>query len=442
MSRANLRVVLTATLLVGALGACARQGASGPLTYYRDVKPIIDAKCGSCHVAGGISPFALTTAADVVQYQSLIKADVASKKMPPWPPDDSCADYQGNRSLTDAESKTITTWIDAGAAVGDPSQQASSALSPPKSAGLSRVDFSLQMAAPYTPVLSPDEYRCFILDWPQTATKFVTGFGVHPGDARIVHHVIAFVATPDEVASFQALDDADPAPGYRCFGGPGGNSTKVAWLGAWAPGGLGSDFPSGTGVKVDPGSKIILQVHYNTLTQKPVPDQSRLDIEVEDSVAKQAFVMPFTNPDWVRNRTMNIAVNDPDAKYSFGVDITNYLSVLTKGVFQDMAPLTVYSAALHMHTRGSHAELSIDHGAAGSECLLKIPKWDFHWQGSYGFQQAKTMSPGDKLTLECHWDNSPRNQPVVNGVQEDSKALNWGETTEDEMCLGIIYVTQ
>ena len=45
------------------------------------------------------------------------------------------------------------------------------------------------------------------------------------------------------------------------------------------------------------------------------------------------------------------------------------------------------------------------------------------------------FNPGDKLYLECHWDNSGGNQT---GAPKDTL---WGEGTGDEMCLGVVYIT-
>ena len=53
-----------------------------------------------------------------------------------------------------------------------------------------------------------DEYRCFVLDWPETAVRYVSGFRGNPGRPSIVHHIIGFLAKPDEVASYEALVDA------------------------------------------------------------------------------------------------------------------------------------------------------------------------------------------------------------------------------------------
>ena len=49
---------------------------------------------------------------------------------------------------------------------------------------------------------------------------------------------------------------------------------------------------------------------------------------------------------------------------------------------------------------------------------------------------------GDELRLQCHFDNSAGNQPVVDGVPEEPRDIHWGEGTTDEMCLGMLQITR
>jgi hypothetical protein len=439
------RILFSRAALVSlvVLAACSGQHAAtmlpdgtSQITYYKDVQPIVDAKCTGCHYPEGIGPFALLTAEDVVSHAAMIRPAVSAKVMPPWPPDSACSSYLADRSLSDAQIKTITDWIDAGTPLGDQTTQVTA----PAPAGLSRVDYSMQMPEPFTPNQSPDDYRCFLLDWMPATTTYVTGLGVRPGDARIVHHAIAFIAPPSQVAKYQMLDANDAGPGWTCFGGSGlGNN--AAWLGAWAPGTLGSDFPAGTGVRVDAGSKIVLQVHYNTASIMPVPDQTTVDVKVDATVDKPAVVQPFTDPAWLKGG-MKIPANAADTMYDFSLDPSPYLALLTSNVLVANQPVTIHSSALHMHTRGTQIRGSIQHADSTEDCLVDIPSWNFNWQGSYGFSSPKTLNPGDKLYLQCHWNNTAANQPYVNGVQVVPTDVNWGETTEDEMCLEILYLTQ
>jgi len=418
-----------AALLAAAASACSGSSTPTGPTYYKDVKPLAMEKCVRCHTDGGIAPFVLDKYASAAEHKKAIKIAVADRTMPPWKPGPNCNEYTDDFSLTDAQIKVFTDWVDAGAQAGDEKDYVEPQIT---KRGLSRVDASARMPVAYTPQQSPDDYRCFLIDMPVTSTQYVTGFRANPGDPRIVHHVIAFYASPSNVAEFQQLDDREPGVGYTCFGGPGGNPTSGKWLGSWAPGGAGMDFAPGTGLKVEPGSKIVLQVHYNTSMQEPVPDQTSVDFKLDATVAKEAIVQRWTNVDWVRNRTMNIPAGMADVVHSFEFDPTTVFGFISNNVIPSGVPLTIYSSALHMHTRGVSARFDIRRGGdkAKTECMLDIPNWDFHWQGSYPFKTPKTFQPGDTLYLECHHDNAK-------GTTE----LNWGEGTGDEMCLGVFYVT-
>jgi len=399
------------------------------VTYYRDLKPLLESKCVNCHSDGGIAPFALTSLDAVVSHKAEIRVAVMNRVMPPWLAGKGCSDYQYDRSLSDDQINLVTSWVDKGAIAGNQADYVAPA-APTETGGLSRVDLNLKMPVAYTPQITPDDYRCFIVDWPETTTKFVSGFRANPGTQTIVHHVIAFLATPTNVAMYQKLDDADPAPGYTCFGGPGGGSGGQ-WIGSWAPGSGGSDFPPQTGIKILPGSKVILQVHYNTSVVAPQPDLTSLDFKLDDTVVKEAVQLPWTNYQWVTQKKMPIAAGDPDVMHNFTYDPTTVLSIASNGVLQNDLPITIYGAGIHMHTRGTHGRIDLLRANGDKECMLDVPRWDFHWQGGYTFTSQKTFNPGDKVYLECHWNNAA-------GTTE----LNWGEGTGDEMCLSGFYVTQ
>ena len=431
------------------LPACSSSNGDAPpangstLTFYRDVKPVIDAYCVGCHSEGNIGPFALTTPEQVVAHKDAIVTATAAREMPPWPPAAGCTEYTGDRSLAEAQIATLKGWVERGAAIGNP---ADFVALPDRRGGLSRVDRELRIPVPYTPLLRPDDYRCFLLDWPETSQKFITGFGVVPGNASIVHHVLAYAIPPAQLATYQGYDDADPGPGYTCFGGPrpaGDEGTDLPnQVAGWAPGVLGIEFAASTGIGVEPGSKIVVQMHYNTSESAPTPDQTAIRMKIDDAVDKPAYTFPFTNPSWVRQRTMHIAAGAPETIYSFAYDAGAAVSLRSGGAIPADKPFTIYSAALHMHLRGTHANLSLLRSTAANECLLDIPHWDFHWQGGYRFASPKTVNPGDQLRIECHWDNSAGSQPVIDGQRMPPRDLNWGEGTHDEMCISFLYATQ
>ena len=126
-----------------------------------------------------------------------------------------------------------------------------------------------------------------------------------------MHHTIVFVIGPDQVAEYQAFDEAEEGPGYECFGGPrpaggggqglGGAPSIPAQVGFWVPGAPATPFPEGTGIRIEPGSMLVVQMHYNTRTAAPVADQSLIEITTTDSVEREGFMVQVLDIGWVTN---------------------------------------------------------------------------------------------------------------------------------------------
>lgn len=411
-------------------GHPGNNGADATVFYYEHVKPIVDGKCVDCHSDGGIGPFALDTYEAVKAVAPLVQASVVNKVMPPYIYDPSCREPQFDPTLSDEQIQTISDWVDQGTAEGNPEAEgdALEIARPPAP------DFDTVLAMPvaYTPSKSPDDYRCFIVDWPHDARRFVTGFGVEPGQEAMVHHVIAFLAQPDFVDDAEALDAAEEGPGYTCFGGPGFDD--FYWLGSWAPGGLfARSYPEGTGLEIPPGSKVVVQIHYNTLSEEPKPDKTTVRFETATTVEKQAFWLPWANPTWLNGTAMRIRAGEADVMHRFMLDPTQFLS--------DGQSIDIWAGGLHMHMLGTSATTWIQRGDGTQDCLADIPRWDFNWQSGVSFDEPVKLRPGDRLALECHWDNTTENQPVVDGRRLTPEDRFWGEGTTDEMCLGVYYVT-
>ncbi|HAA58239.1 MAG TPA: hypothetical protein DCE42_25975, partial [Myxococcales bacterium] len=59
----------------------------------------------------------------------------------------------------------------------------------------------------------------------------------------------------------------------------------------------------------------------------------------------------------------------------------------------------------------------------------------------YHLKKPITIKAKDKLGISCTWNNTAANQPIVEGQKQDPKDVYWGDGTNDEMCLGVFYVT-
>lgn len=420
-----------------------------PVSYHKDIRSVVQQRCLGCHDKNGIGPFELTSYASIKTRQALIRDAIQKRRMPPWLADNTCNDYKNNFDLSDQERDMIIKWIDDGLVEGDPKDYKEPP--PPGQIGLPRVDVSLKMTKPYTPKSKPDDYRCFVLDWPHKTDKFLTGFQVKPGNPKLVHHIIAYLAYPNEASRYTKKDPN--GDGYRCYGVAGGPA-GIRWIGVWAPGVPGAPYPAGTGIRVPPGSKIILQAHYNVLTNQPAPDQSAVEFMLADSVKQQALFLPWANPSWFSRNGMKIPAGQSAVKHDFSIDLIatafplllqlakqNNMDISKiEKILKDLKSLTIHTAMLHMHLRGAAGQLYIER-ARTKNCMLNIPRWDFNWQLGFDLKKPITIRAGDSLGISCTFDNSAANQPVIDGVKQKPVDVFWGDGTNDEMCLGVLYVT-
>ena len=375
-------------------------GPGGTVTYYKDVLPVAQEHCTTCHYPGGIGPFSMLTYEDALPHAQVIAEYVKTGQMPPWKPADGCRTLRDTRKLSDAEIATFTSWVAQSSSAGN----ASDAPPPPAgSTGLSTISVSMKMPAPYTPPLGvTDHYQCFILDPKLTTNVDLVGYDVHPGIAAEVHHVLLY---PTRASDAQALDDASPDEvGWTCFGGPGTPSPHT--VGGWVPGSSAVRFPATTGIALTAGEVMVMQVHYNLNYVAPTADQTSVDLQYASApVSLHAQVTP------ILNASFSIAPGATDQA------VQAQLKLPKKA--------TVWGTMPHAHTNAQKMHVESDAG-----CMVDIPSWDFHWQQMYFFDEPMQLTPGQQLRLTCTYDNP------------GAKPLTWGENRSDEMCLNYFDVTQ
>ncbi len=384
------------------------------VTWHDDIAPIMAEHCVQCHSAGQIGPFPLDSYEAAAPLSTLISDAVASRTMPPFGVDatGSCNDFDGARLLTDAEIDLVVAW----AASESKEGRVAEAPVPASPIHLARQDRSLDMGIDYTPAIAPDDYRCFIVDPGIERDVFVTGYEVEPGEPKSVHHVILYTLdTPEAEAQAIAFDGQDETAGYTCFGSSLVDPLQSRPIAAWAPGTSATVFPEQTGVRINAGRKMVMQLHYwSPDTDNLLPDRTRVHLQVEETIPKEAFVY------LIADLSMELQAGVADLGHTFEQPLSGLglpLGVYVRGVFP------------HMHRRGRsmHAEILREPQEA---CLVDVPAWDFNWQQMYFFDQPLYLNPTDTLKISCRYDTSEDTTPVV-----------WGDGTEDEMCLLGVYVT-
>src|SRR5437870_12118386 len=93
--------------------------APGPVTFNRDIAPVIFKNCSPCHRPTQPGPFNLLAYADVKKRAEEIAKVTAERTMPPWLPDPGFGEFKEERRLSEADIRRIQTWVKTGVAEGN-----------------------------------------------------------------------------------------------------------------------------------------------------------------------------------------------------------------------------------------------------------------------------------------------------------------------------------
>ncbi len=416
----------------------------GP-TFHKDVEPILQKHCQTCHRSGGIAPFSLFTFKESRPMAGSMKDQTQRGLMPPWgavttsectPP----FGWKNDARLSPQELATLAAWVDNGTPEGDP-KDAPGPLSF-GSGSLPGVNAELAPATPYVTGGDRDQFRCFVLDPKLTTTRYVNGTFVVPGNPKVVHHAVVFTDPKGESRSLVGADGT-----YDCPGGP--RVTDAGVVAVWAPGALPVELPSNIGYPLAPSTLVVMQIHYHPGgAPAAAPDTTKLQLRFVDQKPEYylytAGIGNFPGP-MSGGDGLLPGPDDPASGPEFRIPANN------KGHTESMqwtVPKTIpqgvrlYGIMAHMHLVGVDMKVDLERANGDKACLMQEPHWDFGWQRFYAYDapidQLPPLAPGDKLHLRCTYDNTMGNAHLASELSAQHKTVGdvlLGEQTTDEMCV-------
>jgi hypothetical protein len=211
---------LAALVLSGLVATAASKGAvraqtRPPVTFNRDVAPILYGNCTTCHRPGESAPFSLLTYSDAKQRAGLIAAVTTSHLMPPWQPESAEGEFSGERRLDFAEIDLLRRWVEDGLQEGNPEDRPAV---PSFTNGwqLGVPDLVVSMPIPFgVPADGPDVFRNFVLPIPLNARRYVRALEFRPGNARVLHHARILLDDTSEVRRLAAKETVPGFPGME-----------------------------------------------------------------------------------------------------------------------------------------------------------------------------------------------------------------------------------
>ncbi len=441
---------------------------TGDSPSFKDViLPAMEANCASCHRTGevGAAHWKFDTAQDAHDVADGIGTVVKAGYMPPWPASDVGVPLAHSKRLDPKTRAAIVKWSTAGGPIDVPGStkvvvKKGPTPEPP------RKDITMRMPEGYAGSLSvPNDYRCFVLDPKITAPVYMTGFEVTPDQRAEIHHVQIFHQSAEQGAQSVAQSGQDGKPGFSCYSSPAGvgDNRGVGFTGqsglvaGWVPGQDPTIFPEHSGILMEPGDVLVLQMHYHYNTT-PTPDRTTVSVQTDavDSGVKNLRIVNPIGPveipcmpgDTAALCNRDAALADDARLYGgFGAAVESGLLFLCHRSADELAATfkdgvassscettiptsgTIVGVLGHMHTLGKTFRYTLDPGTPQAKVLLDIPHWNFDWQMDYELKKPVHVTAGQKLLMECSWDRSQDpNRP--------SKYIVFAEGTEDEMCFG------
>ena len=412
----TIPTVLAFLAIAGVASAQQSAPASNqmPVAFTRDVAPILQRSCQTCHRPGAVAPMSLLTYEDVRPWARSIKAKVTNREMPPWHIDRNIGitKFKNDPSLTDQEIATIAKWVDAGAPRGNPAD-----MPPPRKFEeldqwfIGKPDIVITSNKPYVlPAAGPDNIVDILVDPGFTEDMYVMAIESKPADAasfKVTHHFTTnLVEDPDE----------DPVG---------------LFLNEYALGKNGDVFPPNSGRLIKAGTKINFNLHLNPRGEE-TPVNVKLGLKVYPKGQVPKYVA-FT-------QHMGDA---PDLDIPAG-SISRH-----DGYFRLPRPVLLASFQPHMHNRGKaqcieaiYPDLnpnSARPGPARTETISCVSNYQFGWHITYPYADdvAPLLPAGTMIHVISWHDNSTANRWNPN-------PKNWvggGSRSIDEMSFSWVTLT-
>lgn len=376
-------------------------------TWSSDIAPIVYDKCSRCHTIGGVGTFNLLSYQDAYARRYQMQTYINAGIMPPWPPDPEYQHYSMERALTDAQISLINDWVNMGAPRGDSTLEPPAPFYPENILGPG--DLTLRMKSYTSQATTQDDYICVAMDPQLTSPRILQAMEVMPGNREAVHHVLVY-----------AVDSGNYVPDsiYSGCTDPGGRL-----LGGYAPGGGPAQFPNGAtkmGMTLQPGQLIVFAMHY--------PHGS---LGERDSTSVNLHFYP-NGTQGVRE----VSASPLFENWAFCIQPNEQKSIEMyypswSFLLQDYSILSVFP---HNHLLGKSWEVYAFQGT-DTIPLIKIPHWDFEWQGFYFFDYIKKIPYGYRLFAKSVYDNTTNNPHLQGPPQLTCAGLN----TTDEMFLVYLH---
>ena len=428
----------------------AGQDSARVVTFHKDVLPVLQKNCQSCHRPGQIGPFSMLTYKDARPWAKAIKAAVVSRKMPPWLADPRYGHFDNDRSLKQAEIDTIAAWVDSGAPEGDP-KNAPAPSEWPVGGWQIQPDLTVELPPYPVPARGVKEWELIAFPAPFKEDTWVTSAELLPGAPAVVHHMCYGFQTHQPTTPYNQYewmevprDEDGVTRTHDGTGSPREGTVVTRAVGSteekrrqgrlaiqdinqfcYLPGLSYEDYrPVNAGFFVPAGSDITVSLHYTT-TGLAVIDRSRIGFTVAKVRPPKRVVSQVGEGEDSRVQQGQAPQPSPNRELAIPPYEGDYAGPLMVTTFpRDIELLRLRP---HAHVRGKSVQYTLIYPDGREEILLNVPRYDFNWQLTY--RTSLKIPKGSRIEVRFRYDNSTSNK----SNPDASKWVYYGGQSWEEM---------
>ena len=393
-------------------------------TFTKDIAPIFQERCETCHRPDNMAPMSLRTYEEVRPWIRSIKSRVEARQMPPWHIDKTIGiqKFKNDRSLNDDQIATILAWIDAGAPKGDLKD-----MPKPKvwddsaewtlAAKYGQPDLIIKSPEYTMPAVAQDAWWRPSVPTGLTEPRWVRAIEIRPvgkGARKITHHALARLQQEEQMDA--ALFTNDP------------NVAGDGLFMEWAVGKNGDEMRPDSGRLMLPGSKIVWEMHYHAVGE-------------EISAHTELAVYFYPKGQEPKHREVLALFNTFTSSGGFGrgLDIQPNKVTTTESFVTLRENARIENFQAHMHLRGKGMSMEALYPDGRREMLSQIADFNFNWHNMYIYADdvAPLLPKGTMLHFIAWYDNTPNNK----SNPDPDQWVGWGDRTVDEMGHAWINIT-
>jgi len=429
------RKLQAAVVGMGAVLVLAAPAAAAETpTFSKDVAPILQAKCQSCHQPNSIAPMSLMTFQEARPWARSMKERVSSRQMPPWHIDKSVGiqSFQNDMSLSDEQIDTIVRWVDGGAPQGDPKDLPPAV--PPVTTnewrgvtnGYGPPDVVIKSSEYTMPAKHQDVWYRPQSDIPITEPRWIRMVEIRPSNLRArktLHHSVAYqVLSPDNVQSI----NTGLAPGPSSVSADDAVNRRPMIM-EWAIGKGYDRYREDTGKLLMPGEKISWDQHIHAVGEE-IPTGSELGIwfyPKGQEPKKRSYLVAFSGID--RTKMLDIPPNS--IAHTEGFTVLKENTMITN--FQP-----------HFHLRGKAMEVEAITPDGNRQLISYVGNFNFNWMTNYIYADdaAPVFPKGTVIHVSAYYDNTTANK----NNPDPEQWVGYGDRTVDEMAhawMNVFYLS-